>query len=80
MRRRPTSEIIAKASAKKVSRSQHVAICIMRQLEYHTLASQAAKRVLEAMEAEKLKDARKAQVEARRWYGMYKKHGGTKPL
>jgi hypothetical protein len=81
--KRPTREIIAKASATRnrgITREPHVAICIIKQLHYHVLASQAARRIIEARDAGKMKEARKAQIEARRWYRMYQKHGGTKPL
>ena len=51
---------------------------IQKQLKYYTLACQAARRGIEPGRSRR--EILKAQVEAKRWYLMYREYGGTKPL
>jgi hypothetical protein len=52
--------------------------CVQKQLKYHTLACQAAKRALDPGKSRR--EILKAMVETKRWYRMHQKYGGNAPL
>ena len=54
--------------------------CIQQQLKCHVAAREAALRGMDLAEKGKRRLALKAQAEMERWYRLYRKYGGTRPL